>query len=113
MDFTPLLIGLGCGLVIGIFVARASAKKDKLRAGGAVSILHYLASALFASGVPSALASLLMGRGIGTALIFAFGCIIASYLVLLPFAALEFPARARKREEDEGWTAQKARESGL
>lgn len=113
---TALAIGIGIGLIAGIFIARRSAREAPIYGGLPALALHYIGASLFVSALPSALTSLILGRGLLGALTAAFTCVIASLIAFLIFATVEAPARAARapqEQEEEVWTAEKARTSGL
>jgi hypothetical protein len=114
-DFlSPILIGLAIGAVAGVFVARSSARKQKIHGGSAAKIFHYLGASAFVSALPTGLIELLFGRGFGGAIVASLSLAVISLAFLLIFALFERPALARlPNENDEGWTAEKARTSGL
>jgi hypothetical protein len=109
----PIAIGLGIGLVLGWFAARESAQRKPIYGGIAAKTAHYLGAAAFVSALPSALIELITGQGIVSALAASFSLIAISLILLVVFAALERPAIPRRPAEAEGWTAEKARSSGL
>lgn len=48
-------IGLGLGLLIGVFAARDSIKEKSIQGGTLAKVFHYLATSLIVSGAPTAL----------------------------------------------------------
>ncbi|MFQ3565877.1 MAG: hypothetical protein SNJ59_02650 [Aggregatilineales bacterium] len=111
---TALAIGVSIGLIAGIFIARRSAREAPIYGGLPALALHYVGASLFISSLPTALTSLILGRGLLGAVTAAFTCVIASLITFIVFAIVEAPARAaRAPQEEEGWTAEKARTSGL
>jgi hypothetical protein len=113
MDRTllALLIGLGCGLVLGYFTARSSAKREKIYGGQAALIFHYIGAAAVTGVLPLVLASLIVGGGFGTAFPLAVSFMLTGFLSLVIFAIVEQPARAS--HVSQGWTEQDARTSGM
>jgi hypothetical protein len=111
---TPLLaflIGLGCGLVLGYFTARSSAKREKIYGGQTALIFHYIGAAAVTGVLPVVLASLILGGGFRTAFPLALSFMVTGFLALVVFAIIEQPARSAQLSK--GWTEQDARTSGM
>ena len=106
-----LLIGLGFALVLGYFVARSSARREKIYGGQAAHALNYIASAGVAGTLPVVLASLILRGGFGLAFPLAVSFMVVSLISLVIFAIIELPARSKATGQ--GWTEQDARTSGL
>lgn len=109
----PILIGLAIGTVAGVFVARTSARRQTIHGGTPAKLFHYLGAAVFVSALPAGLIELLTGRGFGGAILASVSLVLISFALLLVYALLERPALARLPSDDDGWTAEKARTSGL
>ncbi|MBE2269216.1 MAG: hypothetical protein IAE80_13370 [Anaerolinea sp.] len=109
----PIAIALVIGLIAGVFAVRTSSRQDKVHGGLPAQIFHYLGASVFIAALPGALIELLSGRGFGGAVLASISLVITSLLLLLVYAVFERPARARIKPADEGWTAEKARTSGL
>lgn len=109
----PMLIGLTLGLIAGVFAVRTSTRRDAVYGGLPAQVFHYLGASLFIAAVPSGLLELITGRGVGNAILASFTFVILSLISLFIYALVERPARARRQPKDEGWTAEKARTSGL
>lgn len=111
---TPMLIGLVLGLIGGVFVARTSARKQAVHGGAPAQLFHYLGASAFLAALPAGLLELITGRGFGGAIVASLTLAVISLALLLIYAIFERPALARlPSEDDEGWTAEKARTSGL
>jgi hypothetical protein len=106
-----LLIGLGCGLVFGSFVARSSARREKIYGGTAALLFHYIGAAAVTGILPLVLASLILGGGFGLAFPLAVSFMLTGFAALVIFAAIENPARPKTVST--GWTEHDARTSGL
>lgn len=102
------------GLYFGRMVARGSIQAQPIHGGKTAEALHYAACAIMAGLVPSILVEVLVFR-IGTrSILIGVVALIVVFTCLTAFAAVELPARAAARQqEDKGWTAEKARTSGL
>ena len=105
------LIGIAFGLAGGWYIARVSHRRDRVRGGLPAQFFHVLAASAFISSLPGTLAALLLGGGLITAVPLAFGFVGLSLLLLLIYAAFERPARVGLPDEDDAWTAEKARTS--
>ena len=101
-----LIIGLIFGLLAGVFVARASHRRDPVRGGFIAIACHYLAASSAAAAPVSVLGTVIT-RGLLTAVIVAISLTAAMYAFALLYAIAERPARTH------GWTAEDARTSGL
>jgi hypothetical protein len=116
MDRLPalLLIALGIGAALGAVVHRRAVVEEKVYGGIGALALHYLGAAVFSSALPAVLLTVLSGLGLLTALAVGFGCFLVALALLMAHAALELkPRAAALLKQDEGWTAEKARSSGL
>lgn len=109
------LIGLSIGAALAaLLVARNSAAKDPVHGSIGAKSFHFLAAALFASSLPTVLATLIVNHGLLNAFVSGLVCVGSSFALLLIYAAFESPARAAlPNEDDTAWTAEKARQSGL
>ncbi len=109
----PIVIGLIIGFIAGVFAVRTSEAKEKIYGGVPSKVFHYLGASLFISALPSTLLQLLSGRGFIGAITVSFSLVILALSMLFIYATFERPARAKLQAADEGWTAEKARTSGL
>lgn len=107
------MIGAAFGLAGGWYVARVSSRSEAVYGGLLAQIFHVLGASAFISSLPGTLAALLLGGGLITAVPLAFSFLGLSLLFLLVYAVFEAPARKSMVVEDEAWTAEKARTSGL
>ncbi|MDL1899252.1 hypothetical protein FBR02_00600 [Anaerolineae bacterium CFX9] len=112
--YVPVMIGAVVGVIAGYFVARKSAREQKIHGGAPARALHYLGAAVF-SGMPiTSILTILMGGGFVRAVVTGFAIVGVSMVIFILFALVEAPHQATaSQREDEGWTAQKAKESGL
>jgi len=107
------LIGAAFGLAGGWYIARVSHRRDPVQGGLLAQLFHVLGASAFISSLPGTLAALLLGGGLFTAVPLAFSFLGLSLLFLLIYSIFEAPARRDMAAEDEAWTAEKARTSGL
>ena len=108
-----LVIGAGVAIFFGAFIARKSAAEDKIHGGTVAQVFHYIASACVAGVLPVVIASLVLGNGFRFSFPAAIGFLSVGWLALLIYAAVEKSARDQLSDEDQGWTAEDARTSGL
>lgn len=108
-----ILIGGGLGVLLGIYIARVSHRHESVRGGIVAHVFHYFGAAFFVSTLPTALTALIIGGGFGTALPAALLMIGLSLLSLMLFAVVELPHRPQAAPDEDAWTAEKARSSGL
>lgn len=108
-----ILIGLVLGVIMAIWVAPRSAKKDAIRGGSMAQVFHFIGAALFSAVLPTVLVSLILRGGFGVAFPLAIGLLVLAYVALLGYAVFEKPARAQVAPDEELWTAEKAKSSGL
>jgi hypothetical protein len=122
------IIGLTVfGLAFGVLTANSSNKRDKLYGNQITRFFHYLSCSLMAALTPAVLVMALfmhpewvtiagisfspLVQMLGLAVLTAIGAI----LCLIPYALLEKPAAdaAKRKKDEQGWTAKDAKESGL
>ncbi|MDZ4769614.1 MAG: hypothetical protein SGJ24_10825 [Chloroflexota bacterium] len=108
-----LVIGLGLGLILAALIVPRSLKEEPVYGGALAQGLHALGALCFASVIPTTIVALILRGGFGTAFPLAVSLVVLAYLILLVFAAIEQPARARLAPRDDVWTAEKAKTSGL
>jgi ABC-type phosphate/phosphonate transport system permease subunit len=82
-----LLIGVVCGLILGVFTARESARRKPVTEPARFA--HYLGASSVAGTFPASLASLVLGYGAGLAVAMAIGFMLAGLLLLVIYAAVE------------------------
>lgn len=112
-EWLPPLVGAVIGLLMAYFIVRRSVKDKPVYGGLPAQIVHYAASAIFGALPATALLTVLTG-GCIRAVLLGFVLMGISLAVFVVFALIEAPAAARHRTaSDDGWTAQKAKESGL
>lgn len=112
-EYLPPLIGGVLGIIFGYFMARRSAKDETIYGGQIAHALNYLGAAVFGAMPASALFTVLTGGGFVRAVLIGILLSLISLAIFVVFAVVEHPARAAHHSRDEGWTAQKAKESGL
>lgn len=110
---TALLIGLVLGSIFAVFVARRSLREEKVYGGTPALIFHFLGVLGFCMTLPTVIVALILRGGFGLAFPLGIGCVLAAFAALLVFAAIERPARAGAAPDDDVWTEEKARSSGL
>lgn len=109
-----ILIGLACGAVLGALTARSSNRRDRVYGGPLAHLFHYLGAAFFVSALPGVLATIVLGQGIVRAVAVGAGFVLLSLVTLFVYALFERGARpVVVSQQDEEWTAEKARTSGL
>jgi hypothetical protein len=115
----PMLIAMAVGMIagslIGTQIARRSLMEAKIYGGSTAKTLHWVACAAFGGGLPAGLSDIILGNPIWNAILLAFGFIGTSFVALMLFAVVEYGPResALAREAEQGWTAEKAKTSGL
>lgn len=109
-----LLVGLVLGGLFAIYVSRRSLQQEKLYGGVLSKVFHFLGVLFFCMTLPTVLTVLILHGGFGMAFPLGLGCVAASFVALAVFAVFEKPARDRLKTEDEDlWTEEKARASGM
>jgi hypothetical protein len=109
-----LLAGLILGIIFSLYVAPRSLREEKVYGGAAAQVIHYLGVLGFCMTLPTVITALILRGGFGVAFPLGIGCVIAAFIALLIFAVIERPARAALPPEDNDvWTAEKARKSGM
>ncbi|MDX2162627.1 MAG: hypothetical protein SF162_14995 [bacterium] len=120
MDFEKLRLALTIGLLIGVplgsYVALVSHRHQPVKGGLGAHIFHAAASIILCTALPGVLVEVFSGAGFLNAVAFGFGAVILAFLTLCGYALFERPALAQQAAadaEDRGWTAEKAKSSGL
>ncbi len=108
-----LLVGLILGSIFATFVARRSLDEEKIHGGAPAKVFHFLGALGFCMTLPTVITALLLRGGFTLAFPLGIGCVIAAFIALLIYAVFEYPARAGLALDDDGWTEEKARTSGL
>ncbi|MEP7292873.1 MAG: hypothetical protein ABI835_13910 [Chloroflexota bacterium] len=108
-----LLVGLIIGIPVAIYVTRRSLGEEKVYGGALAQVFHYLGALGFCMTLPTVITTMILRGGFGQALPLGIGCVIAAFVALLVFAVIEHPARAKAEPEDDVWTEEKARASGM
>lgn len=109
-----LLIGGGFGLLLCLFVIPRSLREERIFGGVVAQLFHALGTWCLASVVPTTLVALLVFHvGFGVAFPMAFGLFALGYALFLVYALVEKPAAAAHASEEDVWTAERAKTSGL
>jgi CHASE2 domain-containing sensor protein len=108
-----LSVGIIAGILIGSRVVQRSLKEKPIYGGAAANALHWLGCAAFTGGVPAGLVDILLERNVLAGILLAFCFIGVSFASLLVYGLIEQKPRALAEAQDQGWTAEKARSSGL
>jgi hypothetical protein len=106
-----LFVGIMVAIVFGFFVARRSTRHDKIYGGTFARVFHFIGAAGVTGILPVVLITLILGGGFRTAFPIAMSFLAVSWLGLLAYAIVERPARAKLKQQDQGWTEQDARAS--
>jgi hypothetical protein len=109
---TALLVGLILGSIFAVYVSRRSSRDEKIYGGALAHIFHYLGALGFCMTLPTVITNVILHGGFLQAILLGFGLVIAAFIALLVFAVVENPARPAVLEE-EVWTEEKARSSGM
>lgn len=108
------VIAVLCAIFVGLYVHRESSEREPVRSGALAQLLNLIASAAFAAIVPTALLGLILGV-LHTVVPVILTLFAVTFVALLIFAIVERPAAVQitTTENEELWTAEKARTSGL
>ena len=107
------IIGLALGVVFSFYVRRKSILEEKIYGGTLAQVFHYLGVLGFCMTLPTVISAGILRSGFLPSVALGFACIIAAFLCLVIFAAIEQPARAGVTPEENLWTEEKARASRL
>ncbi len=112
-----LIIGVIAVLVsifVGSHVHRETLKREQVHSGVIAQIMNLIASMAFAAVIPTALLGLILGV-LHSVVPVILGLFAVTFVALLIFAVVEWPVASKivPVEEEELWTAEKARTSGL
>lgn len=119
MDRYPLalLIALAVGVPLGAYLSLVSHRHVKVLGGTPAQIFHVIGAMFIASAPVSALTVAFLGNGFVAAIVTALSFTLLGFLTLFIHAIFEQPALKRaelqKSYDDDGWTAEKAKSSGL
>ena len=108
-----LLVGLILGSIFALFVARRSLQEQAIHGGTLAKVFHFVGVLGFCMTLPTVITALVLRGGFALAFPLGIGCVIAAFLALLVYAGFERPARAGLTPEEDVWTEEKARSSGL
>ena len=108
-----LLVGLIIGGLIAIYVTRRSLAQEKVYGGVLAQIFHFLGALGFCMTLPTVITVLFLHGGFGVAFPLGIGLVLTSLIMFVCFAAIERPARPRVTPDDDVWTEEKARASGM
>lgn len=112
-----LIIGIAaalCAVFVGLYIHRETSEHEAIHSGIFAQIMNLIASMAFAAVVPTALLGLILGV-LHTVVPVILGLFATTFVALLLFALVERPVAAQVTpiHEEELWTAEKARSSGL
>lgn len=110
---TALLVGLILGALLSLYVAPRSLREEKVYGGVPAQVFHYLGVLGFCMTLPTVLTAVILHSGFLTAVALGFSLVGVAFVALLIFAVVERPARAAIVPDEEVWTEEKARTSGL
>ncbi|MCK6577718.1 MAG: hypothetical protein L6Q98_06400 [Anaerolineae bacterium] len=108
-----LLIGLVLGGLLAILIVPRSLRSEAVRGGGGAKFFHAVGAILASAVFPTAVVALILRGGFGVAFPLAFGLAILAFVALIGYAVFEQPAHVSGKSEEEVWTAEKAKTSGL
>ncbi len=108
-----LIIGMLIGVPLGLYVAVVSNRHDKVIGGVAAQIFHVIGVIFVVSILPTTLALVFSKVEFLRVVLNALAFVALGYTMLFIHAYFEHPARERAKQEDRGWTAEKAKSSGL
>lgn len=111
---TNILIAAVIGLILGFVVHRKAVAKEAIHGGMLATALHFLGAWVFSSVLPGVLLMVFTGFGFLSAIAYAITCTVLALLILTAHAAIDYaPRQAAQVVDDSGWTAEKAKSSGL
>lgn len=108
-----LLVGLILGAIFAVLVSRRSLEEDAVHGGTPAKVFHFAGVVGFCATLPTVITALLLRGGFALAFPLGIGCVIAAFIALLIYAVFEHPAREGLEQDDDVWTEEKARTSGL
>lgn len=102
-------------VILGPFAARSSLRREPIYGGILAQIFHLAGTGAMMGVIPGVITALILGGGFGVAFPVAVFFLATSFGLLLIFALFEHPARSAHlaQAQDQGWTAEDARTSGL
>jgi hypothetical protein len=107
-----VLVGLIIGGLLAIYVTRRSLREEKVY-GALAKFFHFLGALYFCMTLPTVLAVLMLRGGFGIAFPLGISLVVTSLMMCFLFAIFEQPARPKITPEDDVWTEEKARASGM
>jgi len=111
-----LIFTATCMLIFGPLTVRSSIRREKVLGGPIAQFFNAIGTIAFVGLVPGVFCSLILGQASHIGFPMGVTLLLTSLLAFLVFAVFELPARkaipAQPIEED-AWTAEKARTSGL
>jgi hypothetical protein len=111
-----ILICLVFAVVFGPLAARSSNRRATIYGGLIAQIFHFIGAAALVSVLPAVIAGLVLGGGFRAGVPVAVGLLVISLSSLVVFAIFEQPtlnAVEAQKGDDQGWTEEDARSSGL
>jgi Na+/glutamate symporter len=108
------VVAVLCAIFVGLYVHRETSEREPVRSGAFAQLLNLIASAAFSAVIPTALLGLILGM-LHTVVPVILSLFAVTFVTLLIFAIVERPAASQvvATENEELWTAEKARTSGL
>jgi hypothetical protein len=107
------IVGLALGLIFSFYVRRKSIAEEKIYGGTLAQVFHYLGVLAFCMTLPTVISAGILRSGFLPSVALGFTCVILAFVFLLIFAVIEQPARAGITPQEEVWTEEKARDSGM
>jgi len=108
-----VVVGVAFGLYVGSRIATRSEQDEPIYGGSTAQALHRLASVALGGAFPAGLLTIFLAHSVVSGIVMGFAFVGTSFLLLILFALVENGPRQIALENDQGWTAEKARTSGL
>ena len=109
-----LLIGLVIGIPLGLYVSMVSNRHEAVKGGTLAQVFHALGAIILCGALPGVLVEVFTGAGFLNAVVFGLSSFALAFLSLCAYAIFERPTiKQAAAAEDRGWTAEKAKSSGL
>lgn len=111
-----LLFTVAFMVIFGTLTTRSSLRREKVFGGPMAQFFNAIGTIAFVGILPGVLCSLVLGQSHIIGFPMAITLLVTSLLAFFVFAVFELPARkanAPKVVQEEAWTAEKARTSGL
>lgn len=108
-----VIVGVAFGLFVGGRIATRSESEETIYGGSTAKALHRLAATAFGGAFPAGLLTIFLAHSVVSGIVMAFAFVGTALLLMILFALVENGPRQIALEDDQGWTAEKARTSGL